>query len=210
MSHAHLTVWGNADSVNVQKVLWCCEELGLQYRRIDAGRHFGVVGTPGFLAMNPNGLVPTIDDGGFVVWESNAIVRYLAAKHSAGTLWPTDPAARAGADRWMDWANSTLWPTMVPLFRAFMRTPPERRDPAAIEASRLETLQALRILDGQLEGTAYVGGDTFTMGDIAVGCAAWRWMALPVERPPLPGFERWFAVLAAREAYRKVVMVPLQ
>jgi glutathione S-transferase len=167
------------------------------------------VNTPEFLAMNPNGLVPTIDDGGFVVWESNAIVRYLASKHAQGTLWPVDPAARANADRWMDWANSTLWPTMVPLFRAFMRTPVERRDPSTIEASRLETLDVLRVLDAQLVRTAYVGGDAFTMGDIAVGCAAWRWMALPVERPPLPGFERWFASLAAREAYRKVVMVPL-
>ncbi|HEX4332262.1 MAG TPA: glutathione S-transferase family protein [Usitatibacter sp.] len=209
MNTAHLTIWGNADSVNVQKVLWCFEELGLAYRRVDAGKHFGVVNTPEFLAMNPNGLVPTIDDGGFVVWESNAIVRYLASKHAQGTLWPVDPAARANADRWMDWANSTLWPTMVPLFRAFMRTPVERRDPSTIEASRLETLDVLRVLDAQLVRTAYVGGDAFTMGDIAVGCAAWRWMALPVERPPLPGFERWFASLAAREAYRKVVMVPL-
>jgi glutathione S-transferase len=209
MNTAHLTIWGNADSVNVQKVLWCCEELGLAYRRVDAGKHFGVVNTPEFLAMNPNGLVPTIDDGGFVVWESNAIVRYLASKHAQGTLWPVDPAARANADRWMDWANSTLWPTMVPLFRAFMRTPVERRDPSTIEASRLETLDVLRVLDAQVVRTAYVGGDAFTMGDIAVGCAAWRWMALPVERPPLPGFERWFASLAAREAYRKVVMVPL-
>ena len=210
MSHAHITVWGNADSVNVQKVLWCCEELGLAYRRIDAGRHFGVVDTPEFLARNPNGLVPTLDDGGVIVWESNAIVRYLAAKHGAGTLWPNDPAVRADADRWMDWANSTLWPTMVPLFRAFFRTAPERRDAAAIEAARLATLEVLRILDGQLSRNAYVGGASFTMGDIAVGCAAWRWMAMPVGRPSLPGFERWFASLAAREPFRKVVMVALQ
>jgi glutathione S-transferase len=210
MSHAPLTVWGNADSINVQKVLWCCEEVGLAYRRIDAGKHFGVVGTPEFLALNPNGLVPTIDDGGFVVWESNAIVRYLAAKHATGTLWPEDPPARAKADRWMDWSNSTLWPTLLPVFRAFMRTPPERRDAAAIEAARMETLEVMRILDGHLATSAYVGGDTFTMGDIAVGCGAWRWMALPIERPPLRNFERWFASLAAREAYRKVVMVPLE
>ena len=209
MSTANLTVWGNADSVNVQKVLWCCEELGLAYRRVDAGRHFGVVGTPEFLAMNPNGLVPTIDDGGFVVWESNAIVRYLAAKHAPGTLWPIDPMARANADRWMDWASSTLWPTMVPLFRAFFRTPQARRDPAAIEAARLATLEALRILDRQLAGTAYVGGDAFTMGDIAAGCAAWRWVAMPVERPALPHLERWLASLARRDPYRKVVMLPL-
>jgi len=210
MSHAHLTVWGNADSVNVQKVLWCCEEMGLAYRRIDAGRHFGVVRTPEFLALNPNGLVPTIDDDGFIVWESNAIVRYLAAKHAPGTLWPEDPSARARADRWMDWSNSTLWPTILPLFRAFMRTPPERRDPAAIEAARTDALEMLHILDGHLASSAYVGGDSFTMGDIAVGCGAWRWMALPIVRPRLANFERWFASLSGRAAFRKVVMVPLE
>ena len=204
-----LLLWGNADSVNVQKIMWCCEELGLAYQRIDAGRHFGVVNTPEFRQINPNGLVPTIDDDGFVLWESNAILRYLAAKHAAGTLWPTAVRERALADRWMDWANSTLWPTMVPLFRAFMRTPEAQRNAAAIEADRLETVEVLRVLDAQLAATAFVGGDTFTMGDIAVGCAAWRWMALPIERPLLPNFQRWFDALATRPAYRRVVMLPL-
>ena len=204
-----LQLWGNADSVNVQKILWCCEELGLAYQRIDAGRHFGVVNTPEFRRLNPNGLVPTIDDEGFLLWESNTILRYLAAKHAPGTLWPTDVQQRALADRWMDWANSTLWPTMVPLFRAFMRTPEAQRDAAAIEAVRLETVEELKILDAQLARSAFVGGDAFTMGDIAVGCAVWRWMALPVQRPPLPNLQRWFDALAARPAYRRVVMLPL-
>lgn len=204
-----LLLWGNADSVNVQKIMWCCEELGLAYRSIDAGRHFGVVNTPEFRRLNPNGLVPTIDDEGFVLWESNAILRYLTAKHATGTLWPTDVAQRALADRWMDWANSTLWPTMVPLFRAFMRTPEAQRNASAIEADRLETAEVLQVLDAQLAATAFVGGDRFTMGDIAVGCAAWRWMALPIERPALPNFQRWFDSLAARPAYRRVVMLPL-
>jgi glutathione S-transferase len=204
-----LLLWGNADSVNVQKIMWCCEELGLAYQRIDAGRHFGVVNTPEFRQINPNGLVPTIDDDGFVLWESNAILRYLAAKHAAGTLWPTDVRERALADRWMDWANSTLWPTMVPLFRAFMRTPEAQRNAAAIEADRLEMVEVLRVLDAQLAAIEFVGGDTFTMGDIAVGCAAWRWMALPIERPALPNLQRWFDSLATRPAYRRVVMLPL-
>jgi glutathione S-transferase len=204
-----LQLWGNADSINVQKIMWCCEELGLAYRRIDAGRHFGVVNTPEFRRLNPNGLVPTIDDEGFVLWESNAILRYLAAKHAAGTLWPTDVRERALADRWVDWANSTLWPTMVPLFRAFMRTPEAQRNAAAIEADRLETVEVLQILDAQLAATEFVGGNTFTMGDIAVGCAAWRWMALPIERPALPNLQRWFDSLAMRPAYRRVVMLPL-
>jgi glutathione S-transferase len=204
-----LKIWGNADSINVQKVLWCCEEIGLNYQRIDAARHFGIINTPEFRALNPNGLVPTIDDEGFVVWESNTIVRYLAAKHAAGTLWPTDAQDRTHADRWMDWTNSTLWPTMVPLFRAFMRTPEAQRDARAIEAVRLETIEVLEILDGRLKSSEYVGGATFTMGDIATGCAAWRWMALPVERPALTHLQRWFETLCERAAYRKVVMLPL-
>jgi glutathione S-transferase len=204
-----LRLWGNADSVNVQKVLWCCEEIGIGYQRIDAGRHFGVVDTPQFRKLNPNGLVPTIDDEGFVVWESNAIVRYLAAKHSQGTLWPLDVAVRANADRWMDWANSTLWPTMVPLFRGFMRTPEALRDVQAIEIARQETLEVLEILDSQLRDRAFVAGAALTMGDIALGCAVWRWMALPIERPVLIHLHRWFDALASRTAYRKVVMLPL-
>ena len=204
-----LKLWGNADSVNVQKVLWCCEEIGLPYQRIDAGRHFGVVNTPGFRRLNPNGLVPTIDDEGYVLWESNAILRYLAAKHAPGTLWPVEARARADADRWMDWANSTLWPTLVPLFRAFMRTLEAQRDAAAIEVARRESIKVLEILDAHLASGGFVGGAAFTMGDIAVGCAVWRWMALPVERPALGHLQRWFERLAEREAYRKVVMQPL-
>ena len=204
-----LKLWGNADSVNVQKVLWCCEEIGLPYQRIDAGRHFGVVNTPGFRRLNPNGLVPTIDDEGYVLWESNAILRYLAATHAPGTLWPVEARARADADRWMDWANSTLWPTLVPLFRAFMRTPAAQRDAAAIEATRQESIKVLEILDAHLASGGFVGGAAFTMGDIAVGCAVWRWMVLPVERPALGHLQRWFERLAEREAYRKVVMQPL-
>lgn len=204
-----LRIWGNADSVNVQKVLWCCEELGLGYERIDAGRHFGVVDTPSFLALNPNGLVPTLDDDGFVVWESGTILRYLAARHGAGTLWPLDPRARADADRWVDWSNSTLWPSLVPLFRAFYRTPAERRDDAQVERDRQEALSVLQVLDAHLARYAWAGGESFTMADIALGCPAWRWFAMPIERPPLPALQRWFDALAARPAYARVVMLPL-
>jgi glutathione S-transferase len=204
-----LTLWGNADSINVQKVMWCCEEAGVAYQRIDAGRHFGVVDTPEFRVLNPNGLVPVIADGGLVVWESNAIVRYLAARYASGTLWPEDPALRSHADRWMDWTNATLWPALVPLFRAYMRTPPGQRDAATTEAARLESLAALTLLDQALQGREYVAGTQFTMGDIALGCAVWRWFALPVERPALARLESWFARLAQRPACRKVVTLPL-
>jgi glutathione S-transferase len=204
-----ITVWGNADSINVQRVLWCCEELALDYRRIDAGRHFGVVDTPAFRNLNPNGLVPTIDDDGFVVWESNTIVRYLAGRYATGDLLPLDPRARADAERWMDWTNSSLWPALLPLFRAFMRTPAHARDPVRIEAQRVAALAVMRILDGHLAGQDYVGGDTFTVGDIAAGCAVWRWFALPIEREPLPGLQRWFDRLAGRPAFCKLVKTPL-
>ena len=204
-----LKIWGNADSINVQKVLWCCEEIGLAYERIDAGRHYGVVNTAEFRRLNPNGLVPTIDDDGFVVWESGSVLRYLAAKHASGSLWPEDARARADVDRWIDWSNSTLWPAMVPIFRAFLRTPEHERDDNLVEAARRETLDAMHILDAQLEGRAFVGGERFTMGDIALGCAVWRWMTLPIERDDLPQVQRWFDALSKREAYRKVVMLPL-
>lgn len=207
-----ITIWGNADSINVQKVLWTCEELGLNYTRIDAGRNYGVVGTPEFRTLNPNGLVPTIDDGGYVVWESNTIVRYLAgqyAKDALPGLLPSDPRARADAERWMDWTNGSLWPALLPLFRAFMRTPAHARDPAHIEEQRLAALATMRLLDQHLAGRDYVGGAAFTVGDIAAGCAAWRWFALPIERDALPGLERWFARLAERPACRQVVMTPL-
>jgi glutathione S-transferase len=204
-----LKIWGNADSINVQKVLWCCEEIGLAYERIDAGRHYGVVNTAEFRRLNPNGLVPTIEDDGFVLWESGSVLRYLAAKHASGSLWPEDVVARADADRWIDWSNSTLWPAMVPIFRAFLRTPEHERDDNLVEAARRETLDAMHILDAQLEDRAFVGGERFTMGDIALGCAVWRWMTLPIERDELPQVQRWFDALSTREAYRKVVMLPL-
>ena len=204
-----LKIWGNADSINVQKVLWCCEELGLPYERVDAGRHYGVVNTAEFRRLNPNGLVPTIEDDGFVVWESGTVLRYLAAKHASGSLWPEDVVARAEVDRWIDWSNSTLWPAMVPIFRAFLRTPEHERDDNLVEAARSETLEAMHILDAHLEGRAFVGGERFTMGDIALGCAVWRWMTLPIERDELPQVQRWFDALSTREAYRKVVMLPL-
>ena len=202
-------IWGNADSVNVQKVLWCCEEIGFAYQRIDAGRHFGVVDTPAFRKLNPNGLVPAIDDDGFVVWESNSILRYLAARYSAGVLWPLDVRARADSDRWLDWSNSTSWPLLVPLFRAFYRTPEALRDAAVIEADRVRALAAMSILDRHLENHVYLGGPQFTMADIAAGCSVWRWFAMPIERPPLASLQRWFGLLAQRAAYRSVVMLPL-
>ncbi len=204
-----LVIWGRDNSVNVQKPLWCLEELGVPYVRKDAGGTFGIVDTPEYRALNPNGLVPTMDEDGFVLWESNAIVRYLAAKFSAGDLWPVDLRVRAEADRWMEWQNTTLWPALRPVFWNLIRTPVGQRDPDEMEASRLKTAKVLGILDAHLATRAFVAGDTFTMGDIPVGCGVWRWMALPIERPPLPNLQRWFDALAQRPAFAKTVMTPL-
>jgi glutathione S-transferase len=204
-----LVIWGRNNSVNVQKVLWCCEEMALGYEPIEAGGTFGVVNTPQYRTLNPNSLVPTIDDDGFVLWESNAIVRYLAAKHAAGSLWPEDLKARADADRWMDWKHTTFWPAIRTLFLGLMRTAPDKRDPRALEESRLKTAEVLGILDAHLKTREYLAGDAFTMGEIPLGCGIWRWMALPIERPALPNVQRWFDTLARRPAYKKTVMLPL-
>ena len=204
-----MLIWGRNNSVNVQKVLWCCEEMALGYERIDAGGSFGVVKTPQYLSLNPNGLVPTIEDDGLVLWESNAIVRYLAAKHAPGTLWPEDLKVRAEADRWMDWTATTVWPALRVLFLGLVRTAPDKRDAQAIEDSRLKTAEVLHILDAHLKTHEYVAGNAFTMGDIPLGCAIWRWIALPIERPELSNVQRWFDSLARRPAYKKIVMLPL-
>jgi len=204
-----LKIWGRNNSVNVQKVLWCCEEMGLKYERIDAGGTFGVVNTPQYRALNPNGLVPTIEDGPFVLWESNAIVRYLTAKHSAGKLWPEDHKVRAEADKWMDWQISVFWPVFRPLFWNLVRTPANERNESAMEESRLQTTEALGYLDNHLKNRMYIVGDDVTIGDIPMGCAIWRWMSLPIERPVLANLQRWFGTLRERPAYQRVVMLPL-
>jgi len=204
-----LVIWGRKNSINVQKVLWCCDEIGVRYERRDAGGAFGIVNTPEYRRLNPNGLVPTIEDDGFALWESNAIVRYLARKHGHGDMCPAESTRAALAEQWMDWQVSTLWPAIRPLFLGLVRTPAEQRDAQAIESSRQKTAEALRMLDAHLAHHPYVAGDAFSMGDIPVGATAWRWMALPIERAELPHLQRWFDALAKRPVFASVVMQPL-
>ena len=203
-----LTIWGRLNSVNVKKALWAIEELGLQYHRIDAGLQFGVNKTPEYLKMNPTGLVPTIDDDGFVLWESHSIVRYLAAKHGAGTLWPTDLRVRADADRWMDWAFTFL-NAFRPVFWGVVRTPPEKRDMHAIEEGRKKCAELLAIPDQALAARPYLAGGAFTMGDIPLGCHVQLWMRLPIERPQHPNLTAWFNRLCTRPAFKKIVDIAL-
>lgn len=204
-----LKLLGRANSINVQKVVWCVLELGIPFERKDIGGAFGGNDTPEYLALNPNGRVPTIIDGDVVLWESNAIVRYLSAKHGEGTLSPRDVAKRADADRWMDWQTTTLTPATHPAFWGLIRTPEEKRDMAAIAKSIAESEAKMRILERVLADRAYITGDTFTMGDIPIGCAAHRWLHLPIERPSLPAVQRWYERLMQRSPAQTVLTAPL-
>lgn len=193
----------------MQKVVWLADELALAYERIEAGGTFGVVSTPEFTHMNPNSLVPVIEDDGFVLWESNAIVRYLAAKHAPGRLWPDDLRLRADIDRWMDWQATTFTPAMRDAFLQLLRTAPEKRDAAAVENSRTASEKAAAILDAHLARRSFVAGDAFSPADIALGCAAHRWLNLPLEREPRPGIERWYAGLKSRPGSARVLSTPV-
>ena len=205
-----LKVWGRKNSANVQKAMWAIGELKLAHERVDIAGAFGQNREPAYLSLNPNGLVPTLEDGDLVLWESNSIVRYLASLHGQGTLEPADPKARARASQWMDWQLSVLGPAIHATFWGLVRTPPESRDLAAIAASTTKTTAAITILDAQLAKTAYVAGDAFSMGDIPVGVFGYRFHALVPERPPLPHFERWFAAISARPAFRDhILSMPL-
>jgi len=203
-----LKVWGRVNSVNVKKALWCLGELGLAYERTDAGMAHGVVNTPEYRAMNPNGLVPTIEDDGFVLWESHTIVRYLCAKHSMGKLCPADLKVRADAERWMDWAF-TFQNAMRNVFWGLIRTPPEKRDAKAIEEGVKKSNELAGMLDKVLASRPYVAGAAFTMGDIPIGAEVQRWMRVPIERPKLPGIEAWFERLRQRAPFAKHVDLPL-
>lgn len=204
-----LRIWGRRNSVNVKKALWAADELGLAYERIDAGMQYGVNDTPEYRRMNPTGLVPTLDDDGFTLWESHAIVRYLAAKHGTGGLCPADLRQRADADRWMDWTHTFAREFQRPVFWPLVRTPPENRDASAIGAAVKKCGELLAIPDSVLAARPYLGGAEFTMGDIPLGCHVQLWMRLPIERPALPHLEAWFARLAERAAFRAVVDLPL-
>jgi glutathione S-transferase len=202
-----LKVWGRVSSINVQKVVWCADEMGLRYERIDCGGKFGINDTPEYLAMNPNGLVPVIEEDGFVLYESNAIVRYLAS--GSETLFPAQPRRRADIDRWMEWQSTGFTPAMWGAFWQLIRTAQDKRDMAAVEASRAKGEKHAGILDAHLAGRRYLTGDAFTAADIVVGCAAHRWLNLPVKREPRPHLERWYAELKARPASRQVTSQPL-
>ena len=203
-----ITLWGRRSAFNVQKVLWLLGELGVEHAHRNAGGSFGGLDTAEFRAMNPHGKVPVLEDGDTVVWESHAILRYLAASYGAARFWSPDPAARSLVDRWLDWSQCALQPAFMGVFWGYFRTPPKQRDVAAIERARRECEQLFRLLDAELAMRPFLAGESFSLADIPVGTSLYRYfeMGLEVERPP--HVERWYAALAARRPYRAAVMVP--
>ena len=204
-----LKVWGRKDSSNVQKVVWCCDELGVPFERIDIAGAFGKNRERPYIDLNPNGLVPTIEDEGFVLWESNSIVRYLIEKHGRGRLLPATMEARASANRWMDWQLTALNPFMVTLFQGLIRMSEAERDAAAIERARQHAADKWKMVNDYLKEGPYMAGETFSMGDIPLGVWAHRWFSLSIDRPQLPRVEQWYKHLCERLAYQKNIMMPL-
>ena len=202
-----LTVWGRRSSFNLQKVMWLVGELGLEHRHIEAGGRFGGLDTPEFTAMNPHGRVPVIDDDGTIVWESHAILRYLAARH--GRFWTDDPGARSQVDRWMDWSQTALQPDfLMGVFWDFFRTPEPQRNWPAIRDKVARCAGHFKLLDGVLAHRRFLCGDALTLADIPAGTSLYRYFELEIERPSVPNVEAWYRRLCERDAYREHVMIP--
>ena len=201
---------GRANSSNVMKAIWLLEDLGLPYERTDVGGPFGGTDTPEYRALNPNGVVPTLVEDDFVLWESNAVIRYLCAANAPGNpMWPDDLRARASIDRWMDWQQTTLNRPQSTVFQGLVRIPPERRDPAAIAAATTEAGRCWTLLDGILSKVPYVAGPVFTLADIALGVHVHRWFSFDLARPPQPHLRAWYDRLLTQPVYQAHVAQPM-
>jgi len=206
-----LTIWGRRSSFNVQKVMWLVSELELPHRHIDAGGQFGGLDDPAFLAMNPHGRVPVIRDGDAVVWESQTILRYLAARYGRARFWSDDPAERARVESWMDWSQTALQPDfLVGVFWGFFRMPPDRRNWPAINAALGRCAVDFGKLDRLLEGRTFLLGETLSLADITAGTSLYRYFELEIERPSTPQVERWYRALQQRAPFREHVMIPFE
>lgn len=201
-----IKVWGRVSSSNVKKVMWLADELSLEVERIDAGRQFGVVNTPAYKELNPNSKVPTIEDGAFVLWESNSIMRYLCMKYGGEALYPADPATRADIDRWLDWSLSILVPDESPLFLGTIRTPPEKHDKAKIAAATEKLSGSYGILERRLAGRDYLVKD-FSIADLALAIFVDRWLRNPflTERPQFPNLAAWIGRIRPRSGFQTFV-----
>jgi glutathione S-transferase len=204
-----LKIWGRISSINVRKVVLAAQLLELPFERIDAGSTFGVVQTPDYKARNPNALVPLLEDGDFALWESNVIVRYLAAKHPGAGLYPQDLRTRFDAERWMDWQQTTLNNAGREAFIQLIRTPAERRRQEAVAASVAATEPLLAMLDAHLSSRAFMAGRALSVADIPIACEMHRWWGLPLEHPRHPHLRRWYDGIRNRPAARGALDVPL-
>ena len=204
-----LKIWGRMSSINVKKVVWTAQELALDFQRTEAGGLFGVVRTPDYMALNPNSLVPVIEDDDYVLWESNVIVRYLAAKHAPDSIYPTNMYERFDAERWMDWQQTTLNPASRPGFWQLIRTPPEQRSPTVVAESNAAVEALMATLDAHLAQRDFMVGERFTIADIPLACEVHRWFGLPQVRQSRPHIERWYASICARQASKGVLDVAL-
>ena len=203
-----IKLWGRTNSLNVQKVLFCLGELGLPFERVDAGMQFGVVKTPEYMAKNPNSVVPTLEEDGFVLWESNAIVRYLASTHGVGTLWPTDPRARALADRWMDWQQTSHNPALTRVFWNLIRQSGSVSEAEFADVSA-KVERAMDILEEALSRSPWLGGEAFTMAECTLAPGVHRYLHLPMERKQRPHLARWYEAVLQRSVAKQVLLLPL-
>lgn len=201
-----MQVWGRATSVNVQKVLWALEELGIKYQRHDLGGEFGGLDAEDYTAMNPSRRVPTLKDGDLVLWESNVIVRYLARKDPERRLIGATLAEDALADIWMDWFQNNAYPSFLTVFYQAFRLREDNRDPKVLEQALHSLTESLQLLDRHLEGRDFVCGDDLSMGDIPVGSWLYRYFTLPIARPDLPALSAYYQRLSARPAFSGTVM----
>ena len=206
---SQLKIWGRMSSINVKKVAWTAQELGLNFERHEAGGVHGVVKTPAYMALNPNSQIPVMEDDDYVLWESNVITRYLCAKHSTGNLYPSDLQQRFDAERWMEWQQTTVNPASRNGFWHLIRLPADQRDPALVAQSNAAVEPLMAMLDAHLATRSFLVGERFTMADIPLGCEVQRWFGLPQERQPRPHVERWFAALLARPAAKGVLDLAL-
>jgi glutathione S-transferase len=203
-----ITLWGRLNSANVQKAVWALEELELPFEHVPLGGAWGGNDAPEYLALNPNGLVPTLRDGDITVWESHAVVRYLSAEYGSGLLFPMEARDRAAVDQWTDWTSTTFQPAWIALFWNKVRTPAEQHDAPAIERALAATVRCLAIMEKRLSRVPYLGGTEFTYADIVAGVALYRWSTMEIARPELPAVEAWHERLNERQAFRKAVNVP--
>jgi glutathione S-transferase len=205
-----LKIWGRTTSSNVQKVLWTCAELGIQYDRVDHGGPFGGNRDPEYLKLNPNGLVPTVIDGGLVMWESNTICRYLCNTHPNGSsLYPTDFAERTHVERWMDWQLSVIGAPMGALLQGLIRSTPETRDAGVIEAARRRAITAWEIVDDGLEGQPFLGGQSLSLAEIVMGTHIYRWFNYAIERPHMPKLQAWYERCQERPGFKNHIVMPI-